>query len=289
MMPHPAPAGAGPVTGRLAAAPRAAHGAAEPGTPGAAELGTAEATAVFRACLTALAHPGRLAALPQTGPPQTARHPVLLPVLALADLMVSVAAVDSAGRDDAEATAELARVTGARPAEPAAARIVLAGGEGAPDDGVAAALLGRVHPGTPEAPHHGALIVLAVAGLRACGPDEAPAQVAVQAPAEAQAPGTAAEEVWELTGPGVDGAARVAVMGPGEGFRAARAAVTAGFPTGVDVLCVAPGGTLLGLPRTTALAPVRAGAPAAPAPSAAADAPEPAPTTGEESAWATQE
>lgn len=197
-------------------------------------LGREHTAAVFRALLDATARPGVLGRIPQ--PENTAVAPALIPALALADLMVSVAAVDASGAADAALASELSRATGAPVVDPAAARILVAGADAPLSAAAAAELIASATRGEPLAPQRAALIVIGVAGLEAAEDSAADADVRV------------------LTGPGVDGEARVRIAGLDDGVFAARARACADFPCGVDILLVAEDGTVCGLPRTTRVA-----------------------------------
>jgi alpha-D-ribose 1-methylphosphonate 5-triphosphate synthase subunit PhnH len=65
--------------------------------------------------------------------------------------------------------------------------------------------------------------------------------------------------VVELTGPGVDGTARLGIAGVPVEVVEALAAVNQRFPLGVDTFLVAAGGQAAGLPRSTRVR-VRSGA-----------------------------
>ena len=85
--------------------------------------------------------------------------------------------------------------------------------------------LDRFPAGDPEYPDRSATLILQVAGLRA-------------------------GEGRTLTGPGIDGAARLAVTGVDDAFWPAWTANRARFPLGFDVV-LAAGDRLAALPRTT--------------------------------------
>jgi alpha-D-ribose 1-methylphosphonate 5-triphosphate synthase subunit PhnH len=88
--------------------------------------------------------------------------------------------------------------------------------------------LATLAAGSDEAPQDGATLVMEVAAL---------------------APGAG----WRLTGPGIAGAHRLAVIGLPADFAAQWAASAARFPRGVDVVLCA-GAALAALPRTVRLA-----------------------------------
>ncbi|WP_372015339.1 phosphonate C-P lyase system protein PhnH [Tistrella mobilis] len=65
---------------------------------------------------------------------------------------------------------------------------------------------------------------------------------------------TATAAGWRLEGPGIDGAAHLAVTGLPAGFVAARAALAPLYPRGLDIVLTA-GDRLAALPRTTRITP----------------------------------
>ncbi|MDO5498340.1 MAG: phosphonate C-P lyase system protein PhnH [Propionibacteriaceae bacterium] len=199
---------------------------------------------VFRACLDALARPGKLQRMAHP-----LHAPIELPMLALTDLMVPVAAL--AGRRpgqaqeepgstefDAEAAAtRIAGLTRAPLTTPDSARWVLAGHD--PDPARVATLAA----GTAADPHLGAMLCLPVTGLA-----EVTGETGA-APTEAGSrPGW---RTLELTGPGIRGARYLRASGISPELLATRAELTAAYPLGIDVLAISPAGDLLGLPRTT--------------------------------------
>jgi alpha-D-ribose 1-methylphosphonate 5-triphosphate synthase subunit PhnH len=190
----------------------------------AAPLPTAVSRQVFRAVLDALARPGQPARLPvHSGGAAAARPPAaLLPLLALADLGTGIHVLDHqdapASWVDALATATSAPAVGLE-----RARLV---GALRP---ITPAEVGALHRGTALAPEEAALLTVAVTDL-AGGPAR-----------------------WVLSGPGVPGRRAISPSGVPAGFLAARASAVHRYPTGIDVLLVAPDGRLLGLPRSTSI------------------------------------
>lgn len=166
---------------------------------------------VFRAVLDALSRPGISTRLPEHPLP-----PVLLPVLALADLESPVAVIE-----DGDEYAELVRtITGAVIVEPTRARIVGATRPLHDDE------LTTLCRGTILSPETGALTFLAVPDIEH-GP------------------------LWTLCGPGIDGRQSVRITGLPPGFLAVRQLLVGEFPTGVDFVFVSADGRAIGLPRTT--------------------------------------
>lgn len=174
----------------------------------AATLRPAESQRVFRAVLAALSRPGRIVPLPTDSPVPAA----LLPLLALADLGTGIAVLD-----EGEDWADVVGVVTSAPVVPLQdARFVAATRPLTADE------LRAVRRGSPLAPEDGALVCVPVSELD--GAD------------------------WVLSGPGVDGTARLAGV---PGLRAARADAVAGYPAGIDLLLITPDGRLAGIPRST--------------------------------------
>jgi alpha-D-ribose 1-methylphosphonate 5-triphosphate synthase subunit PhnH len=177
---------------------------------------------VFRVLLDALSRPGTVHDLPAGlvdpviggGAPAA----VLVP-LALADLEVTLAVLATPGPDRAAA---LATATGARTAPAEAADLVLALRPPRPDE------VRGLRRGTPDRPDLACRLVLACAGF------DGGAHL-------------------ELTGPGVDGTARLAVDGVPVEALEALVAVNRRYPVGVDTFLVDPAGRVAGLPRSTAV------------------------------------
>lgn len=179
-----------------------------------ADLEPADAQRVFRAVLAALSRPGTVHAMPQR--PLRTVPAALLPILALADLETGVSVLGP----KSGWLAMVGRVTLAPAVPLAQARLVAA------LDGLRAEQLLSVHRGSAEAPEEGALVSVAVPGVRP--------------------PGRAVR----LSGPGVDGCLEVGpVLNPK--LVVTRAEAVADFPAGVDLLFVAPDGRLIAIPRST--------------------------------------
>lgn len=172
---------------------------------------------IFRAVLDAMAHPGRIIALPALSPAQ-------LPLIP-ASTMICLALVDHETPlwlDESLATpgvtAYLRFHTGApiaRAASEASFAIL---------DGLATNLT-RFHTGGDAYPENGATVIIQAPSLTASGP-------------------------LTLSGPGIDGETRLGVGGAPASFWKARESVNAGFPRGVDLILCA-GHEIAALPRTT--------------------------------------
>lgn len=175
-------------------------------------LHPADSQLTFRAVLEALSRPGETFQLPAHEVP-----PAVLPTLALADLGTGVCVLED-GTDWADTVFS---ATSAPSYTLDKARLVTAL---RPVTGEEVASL---HRGTAPAPEDGALATLAVSDV-----DGGPAK-------------------WWLSGPGIPGETVLSPSGLPEDFLAARAALVAGFPAGVDFLLVCPDGQITGLPRTT--------------------------------------
>ncbi len=209
---------------------------------------------VFRACLDALARPGTQHSLPTDEVPDGVPAVALAP-LALTDLMAPLAGLGTA----AGLARRIATATGARFVEPEEARFALALEDGGDLD--------RAPVGSAWSPEFGAMICQRVGAVRgesglalrqAQGTIERSGQGTIGGPAQEAVQGSAPETMAEpeelrltLTGPGIKDTTMITVAGLGAEFFAARAELTAGFPTGIDVLLITDDGTVTGLPRTT--------------------------------------
>lgn len=173
-----------------------------------------DAQGCFRAVLEAMSRPGRVQHLALDLQP-----PAPLGIASAAVLLTLTDAETPVWLDAGPEATEWLRFHAGCPlvAGPGAAAFLLA--TGAPPGFDALAL------GSDEAPQDGATLVLQVASLE-------------------EAPG------WTLTGPGIEHQHRLRVTGLPAGFVAARAALAAEFPRGVDVILCA-GDRLAALPRTT--------------------------------------
>jgi alpha-D-ribose 1-methylphosphonate 5-triphosphate synthase subunit PhnH len=194
--------------------------------PAAARLTGARSQRAFSALLDTLARPGSIASLTDVGLPD-AVPPVFVLPLALADVEVSVAVPDSTTWERF-----LVDVTGARLASADRASMVV---YLAPPDRDAVLGLRR---GTDEAPEGGARVAIAVDRLRPHGTGTADTD----------------EIVVELSGPGVDGARRMAVAGLPATVLDAVATANRGFPSGIDTWLVARDGSIAAISRSTRLA-----------------------------------
>lgn len=180
---------------------------------------------VFRVVLDALARPGQLGQLPA----QPGVAPVLLPLLALADL--DTAACVLTGSDSGTGWADLVTLATSAPAVPVdRARLVAALRPIRPDE------LRALPRGTALAPEDGALVTLAVATELWSAPTAR----------------TTRATRFRLAGPGIPGR-RETLLPMSAELLTARAEAVAGYPAGIDLLLVDPAGRVLGLPRTTTI------------------------------------
>lgn len=179
-------------------------------------LTPSESQHVFRSCLDALAHPGRVVPLPTGALPPDASSAVL-PMLALTDLMTPIAGLD----DGDSPLHQVAIATGAPVVPTAQARWVLA------TSGTAVRRFRELSTGTALHPEHGAVVCLRVDGFDA-------------------------GQALRLRGPGVDGHLDLRVRGLPDGFLAARDELIENPPCGVDFLLIA-GSEVTAIPRTTNL------------------------------------
>lgn len=193
--------------------PTAAPGSAWPVLPA---LSPTASQQVFRACLGALARPGTAHRLPTGELPAQVPAAALVP-LALTDLMAPLTGLGRA----AGLARRIATATGARYVEPDQARFAVA-----LDDDHEELL--RLPVGSTWSPEFGALLSQRVAAL-------------------GQAQGTE----LTLSGPGIKDTTKITVTGLSGAFLAARAELTAAFPTGVDLVLITDDGTMIGIPRTT--------------------------------------
>lgn len=196
----------------------------------------ARSQAVFDTLLRTLAEPGTVRPLPVTLAAEAPR-PLWLP-LALADVDVRCAVVDTDGSRQASLESLVADACGARPAEVADADIVvyLATPSGLDD---------RLDPGTALAPERGTRVGIAVGAL---------------AVASAEAPRSPEATRLRLSGPGVPGE-RLLDVTPTPGSTIAAVAAGLGqasgtFPTGLDVWLWADDGAVAAISRSTTVAVV---------------------------------
>jgi alpha-D-ribose 1-methylphosphonate 5-triphosphate synthase subunit PhnH len=178
-----------------------------------------DAQAAFRAVLDAMAHPGRIVALPAAlagSPPAPFGAAATAAVLTLCDLdtplWLDEASAGAAGYFSFHCGAPLA-------AAPAEARFALIA------DPAAMPPLDAFALGTDEYPERSATLVIEVSGL-------------------ANGAGTV------LRGPGIRDDAQLGVAGLPARFWAERSALSALFPRGIDVLFVT-GDSLAAVPRST--------------------------------------
>jgi alpha-D-ribose 1-methylphosphonate 5-triphosphate synthase subunit PhnH len=175
--------------------------------------------ACFRAVLDAMAHPGRIVTLPfrlAAAPPAPLGEAAAALALSLCDFETPIW-LDAALRPAADFLRF--HCGSALTSDPAAAHFAFAGTSSPLPPLDAFAL------GTDEYPDRSTTLVLAVAALEA-------------------------GRGVTLSGPGIDGVARLAVEGLGDGFWAERAALRTLLPRGLD-LVLTQGDRLVALPRST--------------------------------------
>lgn len=182
--------------------------------PGFADPAT-QAQRCFRLLLDAFASPGTVHRVDAGVTPP----PPLMP--ASAALLLTLADADTPVWTDAGPAADawLRFHTGCPAADLGTATFALATGTPPP--------LAALAPGTEEAPHRSATLILHCAALTA-------------------------GHGWRLTGPGIAAAHHLHAPGLPPGFLAERRADLARYPLGVDVILCA-GDRLAALPRTTAI------------------------------------
>ena len=211
--------------------------------PTLTDLSSDASQRVFHQTMEAFSRPGTIHHLPDTASSVPAPVPaVIVPLLALADLMTPLAALSSAPAaeamgDDAaaEAVAAISRLTGAPTAEPARARFALALDE--PAD------FSDLSPGTHWSPEQGAMLVQRVAAISDVS----------DVPDATETTDAATSGNWRLTGPGVAPHADtiVRITGLSEDWLTTRQELVDDYPAGIDCLLVTDSGTFLALPRTT--------------------------------------
>lgn len=191
----------------------------------AMKLTAHEAQAVFRALVDTTANPGEIVRI---GPVNRASlHPVLLPVVTLADVNTTVAVLHHGRDDTVEATGRaIGRVTGAAwTDDPEHADLVVSLGESSAD------LPKRLRVGSAAAPELGAKVFIACQSISTTG-----AGLAVT-----------------TVGPGASAGRQFHVSGLSHGFVEDLGRLTCRFPAGVDAWFVADDGACVGIPRSNSL------------------------------------
>jgi alpha-D-ribose 1-methylphosphonate 5-triphosphate synthase subunit PhnH len=180
----------------------------------------------FRLLIDALARPGTVHMLPDRLPdvPPDLDPYVALVAFTLLDQEVRFAASGPLAEPFA---AYIVRRTGARAAPPDEAAFLFASG----DD--PASPLAQLPVGSPEFPERGGTAVLAVEGLSAGDGGNGGGDV-----------------VLTLSGPGIDGAARVLVRGLTPAVVETFVEQNREYPLGIDAFLVGLDGAVIGLPRT---------------------------------------
>lgn len=188
-----------------------------------ARLTAEQSLAVFRVLLSAVSRPGTLVELPEDVAPGAPR--VVVPVLALADLDVSVATLGGGDESHrARWSTVIADVTGSRNAPPAEADVVTALRH------LSASDVAGLRGGTAEAPELGARLFAACDSLGGGLDHEA---ITVR-----------------LRGPGVPNSRTLSVTGI-DGDVIAALAANRSFPAGIDTWLVSTGGVVAAIPRST--------------------------------------
>ncbi|GAB3393188.1 hypothetical protein GCM10027568_21760 [Humibacter soli] len=202
------------------------------------ELDGDTAQRAFHATMEAFARPGTVHRLPAGAVPS--RVPaVVAPLLALADIMTPIAAIDSDDDDlAAHAITVISRLVAAKATAPTSARFGLAFAE--PHD------LCALNRGSHWSPEAGAMLFQRVTGIHVVAGDKAEERAGADDRDGA---------IWRLTGPGVKPGEPVLlhVGGLGERFVSQRAERVSDYPSGIDVLLVTDRGDVVGLSRTTVI------------------------------------
>ena len=192
--------------------------------PTTARLDTDASQRIFRSLLDAFAHPGRIVDLAGAVSSPTI-DPVLLPVLALADLEVRVHVIDQRQRA-ADLRRLITRSTGASTDTTGeTADMVVASGT------IGAGLIARCRTGDAWHPEDGARLSLRCTRMWSDAAD-------------------AADLVLRLTGPGARGGRTVGVAGVAADVFEAVDVANAGHPAGIDTWLIDGDGRCVGLPRS---------------------------------------
>lgn len=197
------------------------------------ELDSDASQRIFHITMEAFARPGTVHRLPVDSVPATVPA-VVVPLLALADIMTPIAAIPSADPAiTAEVTAAIAvvaRLLATQTVLPGAARFGLAFDEPAE--------LSALNRGSHWSPEAGAMLFQRVRRIDV---------LAADASAEAS--------VWKLTGPGIkpDAPVFLRVDGLGGRFVAERAERVSDYPAGIDIILVTDEGDIVCLSRTTVI------------------------------------
>lgn len=213
--------------------PTAPGGTGPAGTPvPLRQLTAADSQEIFHTLMEVLSRPGTIGHFPDVrGADGELYEAVLLPLLAMTDLMVSVTALPAhptSGPQDraAQHIAQIARVTGAPVVPAPQARFALAVEE--PGEWT------NLNTGSDWSPELGAMLIQQVDDLTLDDPAPRP-------------------DAWRLSGPGIPAESDHVLSGTGLSRRwvETRNQLCAGYPRGVDVVLVTADGRVTGVPRTT--------------------------------------
>jgi alpha-D-ribose 1-methylphosphonate 5-triphosphate synthase subunit PhnH len=190
----------------------------------------------FDVLLRTLAEPGVIGHM--ASPADVDGQPQLWLALALADVDISVAVVDTSGRTMTDALDVVVDATGCRraPVTDASIVVVLGDTSAAPDDGDVAGVLDSLRRGTPLEPERSAQVALGVTGLRCPAPDDV---------------FEASRCVVELSGPGIPGTRTIDIAGISPTAVSQLGTNSGVFPTGIDAWLFDPTGQTIAISRST--------------------------------------
>lgn len=196
------------------------------------QLTAADSQEIFHTLMEALSRPGTIGHFPDVrGVDEEPYEAVLLPLLAITDLMVSVTALPAHPTSEPQDRsqhhiAQITRVTGAPVVPVPEARFALAAAE--PGEWT------HLNTGSDWSPETGAMLIQQVDDLQVDDPAPRP-------------------DAWRMSGPGIPAEVDRVLSGTGLSRRwvETRNLLCAGYPRGVDVVLVTADGRVTGVPRTT--------------------------------------
>ncbi len=192
----------------------------------------------FDVLLRTLSEPGVIAHM--ASPDDVGGQPQLWLALALADVDISVAVINTSGRTMTAALDVVADATGCRraPATDASIVVVLADplATAETDGRGVVEVLGSLRRGTPMAPEHSTQVGLGVGALRCPAPDDVPNGNGC---------------LVELSGPGVPGTRTIEVAGMSPEALSQLGTSSGQFPTGIDAWLFDPTGLTIAISRST--------------------------------------